>query len=430
MSFRGEPVRKGVRPGCAEHEHHVHTSVGSRPTIDENLDLVLRTKQALAHAMSELPDVTFLSPAVEAAPYRKRIDTLRSLGVSGKTLAFDRDVGYWGPVRGNIVSLGSVSNPGYVRRLWPLLLAIPRIRAAVRQSDVAYAFGFDMALLAAVSSAFLRRRPGLVYEVHDIRNLFIGRGPTARVARAIERLLMRRVDLLVVTSEAYVSRYYEDILRVSDLVYVVMENKIDVNTPSTEGVSDLDSRHRTIGFFGSLRCPASWRALSEIASKSGGRLKIHVRGVPKGIGDLAAEAERHPHITYGGPYVDPDDLADVYRAVDLVWAAGYHAKRSYRWSRSCRFYYACHFRKPIVALADTEEGRAVEALDIGLCVDLANVPGTVERLLAVTESDMNRWRTNLRGLPPELFTYTDDYHRLLSILRKISEGARSFERSV
>ena len=131
-----------------------------------------------------------------------------------------------------------------------------------------------------------------------------------------------------------------------------------------------------IGYFGSLRCPEAWNTLQQIAKNANGAISIHVRGTPVGIDSF-----------YGGPYRDPDDIQHIYETVDVVWSAGFNKKASYVWSRTCKFYNACYYKRPIIAQAGTDEGKVIEDLNIGFCIDLNNKSGAIRQIIEVDPID-------------------------------------------
>src|SRR5690625_6885754 len=82
------------------------------------------------------------------------------------------------------------------------------------------------------------------------------------------------------------------------------------------------------------------------------------------------------------------------QSVSMVWIAGYQGKDSYKWSRTCRFYQACCYGRPLIAQQGTYEYEAVRDLDIGLGIDLQDQDAASEKISAITEQDRKSTRLN------------------------------------
>ncbi|MEG7700648.1 glycosyl transferase family 1, partial [Listeria monocytogenes] len=78
----------------------------------------------------------------------------------------------------------------------------------LRAADVVYVRNLDMALVAWASARLAGSRAPLVYEVLDIQRLMVRPDWVGRIARAVERWILGRSALLVVSSPDFVSRYF------------------------------------------------------------------------------------------------------------------------------------------------------------------------------------------------------------------------------
>ena len=127
-------------------------------------------------------------------------------------------------------SLGAIQN-GRVSETFARFLArnLPKIRASALSRGVVYAFGLDLLLLAWLASRGTRHRTIIIYEVADIVPTLIGTG-VMRLLRRLERFLVQRLDLMVVTSEAYITGYYAGYLGLIGIPHIVIDNKIDTKT--------------------------------------------------------------------------------------------------------------------------------------------------------------------------------------------------------
>lgn len=368
-------------------------------------------------------NIAFLLPVVSQVRYHRRISALRNLGVKAQILAFERDHYRGKPWPDGYTSLGTVEHGNYIRRIAPLIKVLPLVRAVVQGVDAIYAFGLDTLFLGWLASRFSSKQIKIIYEVGDIRSVFLEGNLLSRCMRSLERFLLREVGLLVVTSEAFVTGYFHGVQGLGPLHYQVIENKLAADVPC--GLQDVTLCNRQIdglriGYFGLIRCRRSWSILNKAVAAGNGRIQLYLRGISMGVQDLEDQAQRNPQIDYDGPYMVPDDLPSMYGRVDMVWAC-YPYQGSglgnWRWARTNRFYEACYFRRPMFAQKGTEDSRPVESLGLGLALDLADIEGTVDKILEIRRPDIDRWRQNMKSLPKEAYVLSNEHEQLLEAIQ-------------
>jgi succinoglycan biosynthesis protein ExoL len=367
--------------------------------------------------------ITILLPAVSQVRYWKYITALERLGVQPDVLAFERSHYPRTSLPGSYQSLGRLQHQSYHKRFLPFVRALPRLRAAAEKSDAIFTFGLDTLLLAWLATRGLGKKPKLIYEVGDIQEILLGSGLLSRTLRWLERYLVRSVYLLVATSQAYVTEYYQGIQGVTDLRYQVIENKIDAASfPETRSLatdSKWDGTLR-IGYFGLIRCRRSWEILRKVAERGEGRIRVHLQGILFQLDDLEEEVQKAAYVRYAGPYVSPDDLPAMYAQVDMVWACYPYEGTglgNWRWARTFRFYDSCFFKKPMFVQAGSQDGRVVETSGLGACLDLGDIEGAVERILGISEKELTRWRQNISHLPKDMYVYSEEHKQLLEAIR-------------
>ena len=371
--------------------------------------------------------VLFLFQTAEHVRFCKRVELLMHKGITAEVLAFERQAYPGKSINCKYSSLGVIKHQNYCKRIIPFISALKKIRAGAKNNDLVYAFGLDMLLLGWIVTLGISK--GLVYEVGDIREVLLGQGLKHKFFRLLERFLLNRTSLLVITSKAYLDEYYYKIQGLSRINHIVIENKLDRNwlinlapkEKETEGSSGL-----IIGYFGVLRCMRSWEILKTAAEKSGGVFQVYLRGISRDI-NLQVEAN-HELVTYAGPYLAPDDLPAIYGKVNLVWACyPYQGNKAgnWQWAKTVRFYESCYFKKPLIVQAGTEDSKLVEKYDLGLIVDMnEGVEKVVHQVLAITRSDLERWKKNMDNVPPEVYLYTDEHDRLAELLQTQAEVGR------
>lgn len=367
--------------------------------------------------------VTFLLSVVSHVRYHKRIHNLEKLGVQPNILAFEREYYPGKPWPAGYRSLGRLQHGFYGKRLLPIIKALPIVRAAARETDAIYTFGLDTLFLGWLASRALDNQVKTIYEVGDIQEVLVGNSWVSKIVRRLERHLVQQVDLLVATSEAYITEYYHGMRGLTDFPYQVIENKLDASSlPQLSSPTLYDNWDGTlrIGYFGVLRCRRSWEILKKAVERGEGRIRLYLRGILFGLEDFEEEIKTMSYVDYDGPYVVPNDLPTMYGQVDMVWAAypyGGNGISNWRWARTNRFYEACFFGRPMFAQAGTQDGAVVETLGLGTCLDFGNVGRSVERIIRVGETELAQWKRNIADLPEDIYIYTDEHKQLFEAIQ-------------
>ena len=352
--------------------------------------------------------------------YHKRIDAVKQEGISTHSLSFKRDY-VPAPSGAKVEVLGRMEPGSYLKRLIPILRAVPKVRSKARDSDVLYAFGLDMLLLSWLSLIGMDRKPALIYEVADIRDILIKDSITGAAVRAIQRFLLRKCKVLVVTSKAYMTKFFQEYYQLEDINCKVIENKIDESHMSSILRKDNFESHAnrkkvTIGYFGLIRCSRSCAALARSSSDSN-NVSVKIRGVEYGgVSDLAKLSNTRDDFVYGGPYVNPDDLPGMYGSVDIVWACypySQHDTGNWRWARTNRFYEALFFGRPLIAQSGTEDAKYVERYKVGLVIDLGDLDFASQQISNISRKDIQRWTQNIDRIPRSVYVYTDEHRGLV-----------------
>jgi len=321
------------------------------------------------------------------------------------------------------ITIGRIEHGHYAKRLCTFLRLLPVVRRQLLESDVVYAFGFDMAFLGWLALRTMSMNSKFVMEIADIRQVLLGDGLMNYMLRLIERRLVKDLHLLVVTSKAFAVEYYGKLRGLTSLKYLVIENKVDATSMSSDrmckGATKLKDMPLRIGYFGLLRCARSWVILKRAVMKGEGRIQLVLRGIPFGIPSMSHEAQSIPFIDYAGAYKVPDDLPEMYGNVDMVWASYPFMNTTignWRWARTNRFYEACYFKRPMFVQVGTEDGLAVEMLGIGCCVDLHHIEETVDRILAVDHIELGKWHERLARVPTSVYVQTNEHELLMRAL--------------
>ncbi|MFT4175840.1 MAG: hypothetical protein QM627_04220 [Luteolibacter sp.] len=364
------------------------------------------------------------------ARIHKRIKAFQDLGktVIGFTFHRERDR-LEPPVTWPNVDLGTTENGKYLRRLWTFakcVVLLWRKRDLIGDASVVYVVNWDNALLALLGRVFAGRKVPMVLEIADVISIMTRPGPLAKIFRAVERFVLRRTELLVTTSPGFVREYFLPVQKFSGEIFL-LENKVYPSAAIPEplpfgGYPVEQGRPWKIGFFGALRCAESLMLMKALALKLGDKVEFILRGYPSGrithrFRDLIADV---PNLKYGGAYLYPDDLAELYEEIDLNWCFDESdAGGNSDWLLPNRIYEGGCFGVPALAAARTETGRWIESNGLGWVF-----ADPLEKSLAkfLDQLTVAQWEKMKRQCHPrEDFCGEPDYVKLVARMEKLSE---------
>lgn len=378
--------------------------------------------------------ITFLLPNSVQPRFYKRIDELSKLDIHTNIFAFERKYFQNNNLKYQYYSLGHISHGKYYKRLIPLFKALFLVWKRTKEDDVIYAFGFDMLFLSGLINFFSLKKRKIVYELGDIRNQMIEATFKAGCLRFLERILLKQVFSVVVTSKAFITEYFEGIQKIKPTRYHVIENKAQRDTTYNKfnSKNQKDKSVITIGYFGLLRCKKSLEVLQKAVEQGKGKYKVFLRGIPFGpVKDIKKYIEDDPLISYGGAYEAPNDLPGMYDEVDLVWACYPYSSQktgNHLWARTNRFYEACSFEKPVFVDNCGEDAKSVRDMNIGMALDLDDIDFAVEKILNLSQAEVSRWKQNIKNLSEGIYQYKDEHEILFKEL--FGEGIEKEEFSI
>lgn len=252
-----------------------------------------------------------------------------------------------------------------------VLLNPAALRHRVSGCSAVVARNLEMLVLAVVGLALTRDRPPLTYEVLDIHRVMLGSGIKARALRWLERLLMRRVARVVVSSPAFDSAYFGH-FHPSGPPRHLIENKILAPRGRSVTSSAPPPPHPwRIGWFGMLRCRKSLEVLTRLVRENPGRIEVDIRGIPSGAvfgKSFEALVADVPGLHFHGRY-GSEDLASHYQQVHLVWGIDFYEEGlNSSWLLPNRLYEGSAFGRPLIALRQVETGRWLARWKAGVLI--------------------------------------------------------------
>ena len=320
------------------------------------------------------------------------------------------------------VELGKTTERKLVTRIVAYLKAL-RILLANRRywqsASMICARNLDLALLSLIMRACTRSRAPFVYEIIDIHPILTG--PTVRgaCARWLERRVLKRCGLLIVTSPAFLTRYFQPVQRYQGAAFL-LENKWPqavVASHSRPIAYELVGNEPvwTIGWFGNLRCQQSLRILTELADALPNRVRVYLRGCASLLGEelLLDTLRGRDNVVYEGEYSGPEDFESIYSQVHFNWCADFGDGDNSKWLLPNRLYEGGYFGIPAIAIEGYQTGRTVHQRQLGVCLEAPYVDNLKQFLLQTTPDDYRQMREKIEAKPISEFVDTEDMARLM-----------------
>jgi len=344
-----------------------------------------------------------------------------------------------GPAWRNI-DLGMVEHCQHGQRILTLLRAIWRSathRDILKKADIVYARNLDMLALAFVGLIFVNKnRPKIVYECLDVHAAMTKSGLAGVVIRWFERLALKRIDLLVVSSPGFMSNYFYPLQNYQG-PHKLIENKIyfanePVARPSPEGPVEHTAEPIIIAWVGILRCQVTLDLLKQLAHSEGDKVLIRFHGVISEflIPDFEAQIKPFSNIIYEGPYQWPQGLTEAYRGVHFVWAqelswSGHNSD----WLLPNRIYEGSYFGALSLCVDGTETGKAVAERGLGYVLADSHAQTLIDFVRSLDLEDVLIKRRALLNQPKSNFVADADEAKDLvrSILSASGADVESLE---
>jgi succinoglycan biosynthesis protein ExoL len=358
----------------------------------------------------------------------KRISMLQEAGFDIEAVAFSRDYHNGRMPNCNIDIIGKIENGKYFQRFIKILNALPKIRRAMNRNNIIYVSGIDMAFMAIFAS--IGKKKPIVLEVGDIREIQVLDGLMGRIVRAIDKFMLRSVDLLVVTSPSFLEVYYRQWLK-SNILSIVIENKLELSViekmaceKGIDGISGLPIKERPlkIGYFGLLRDLWSYEVLENLAQNYPHNFEIVLAGLPIEPKDLINRIKKYDNIKYLGEYSSPKDLPSLYNSVDMIWACYPPIAQNdwnLKWARPNRFYESCFFEKPTFTRAGCQDAKDVERYKTGMIIDEVNIEDVVLKIANIKYEQWLIWHMNLVILPKNVYTMITEIKELSNSIKNL-----------
>jgi hypothetical protein len=248
-----------------------------------------------------------------------------------------------------------------------------RWRRLLGPCEAVMARSLEMLAVASAARTACRLAGPLVYECLDVHRTMLGEGAKSRAMRAIERALLGRVELLIVSSPAFLEAYFEPRQGVGARLPVrslLVENKLLElgHVPEPPPAGPAAGPPWRIGWMGAIRCRKSLDILARLAERRPDLVEVSLHGRPAygEFDDFHAQVLRLPNLGFGGAY-RAEDLPGLYGQVHFAWAIDFMEEGlNSSWLLPNRLYEASRFGAVPIALEGVETGRSLARRGFGV----------------------------------------------------------------
>jgi len=269
----------------------------------------------------------------------------------------------------------------------------------------------------AIGYATAGQRP-LIYECLDIHRLLVASSPPARLIQSVEGRLLKRIDLLLTSSPAFLREHFDK--RPLNAATYLIENKLVVDRVPTSRPEPLAPTFPIcIGWLGMLRCKKTFTVLSDLVSPPDGRIEVMISGKPSPaeLPTLAEDVQSVSGMVYTGPYTYAD-LPDLYGQCHFAWAIDWFEEGlNSQWLLPNRLYEALAYGAVPILMQGTQMARWAEDHNVGLRVK--DKDDAIHRLLNMSANELADHQARIRDIPlSDVMADDSDCRRLVSAITR------------
>ncbi len=326
----------------------------------------------------------------------------------------------------NHYNLGKIPQNNYIRRFVKIFFDIPRLSKILSNNpkiDVVYAWNFDIALLFVLTKLFSKRRYKFIYEVADVKPILLSNSVVGVFLRKLEQFILNHTDYLCVTSEDFISNYFDKYYEHNAKIYI-LENKvypkIDIKLINNKLNNIPTGSKWRIGLVGIFRCNTSLQLLLELAKTLPEKIEIILAGKPEEhVNESFKELTRLNDTLVISEYRYPNDLQNIYSKIDIIWSADFSEPTvNSKWLLPNRIYEAGLFAIPQLCFSENKAiSEYIKSLNIGWILEEVNIKSLMNFFLSLTSEKYRQMKLNYSDLPSDQFSGDEQVKSLLSQVR-------------
>ena len=309
--------------------------------------------------------IIVIAPTMSQPRYHKRA-TLLSKIAQIKVFAFSRGLYEESKFPGNIsiYRLGRISDRSYIKRIIKVIRAVFIIKQELKQNKnpIYYAFSLDCVIIAKLS--------GIKLGFLEVGDLILPEG-LGTFSKIVERVVLRYVQGIFLTSQAHLSGYYRKEFEHSAYRnrFYIVENKLSSHFLGKRPELSRDfSFPIKIGVIGLLRYEKPLHMLVNFVEKFPDKYSVHCFG--DGPLKEYISSINNQNIQYYGSFRNPEHLADIYSQVDVSYVVYDNSLKNVRLAIPNKLFESAFYGVPILCADGTHLQKRVENWGIGAGISL------------------------------------------------------------
>lgn len=337
--------------------------------------------------------IVFILGSISQPRCIKRIRSFIDCGIEVEVYGFDRgkqniNASIYGK-KINVISKQELGKK-HINRFFHSLKAIREIEKKYEDELVIYySFGFIPTLILSILNVKF-----YVYEISDILygyKKFLG---FRWVFKAIDKLLIKRSILTVLTSKGFLNYFFADlqpknvIIQPNKMHYSFMQERIN------EKVTTIND-NLVFSFVGAFRSPETIFRFAKIIGEKYPHHEFHFYGDSHLTAEVISLSKAFNNIKYFGPFKNPEHLTNIYSKIDIVIACYNNNDLNERILEPNKLYEALYFRKPIVVSENTFLAERVKHYGCGYVINALNNNSIIDFIDSINLGDLNKIITNI-----------------------------------
>lgn len=343
--------------------------------------------------------IIFIMASVSQPRCLKRINSFIEKGYDVKVYGFNR--GYYllnADVQSfEIKDLGMVDNGrNYITKFFYEYIVIRKnVFAKYDNNSIYYAFSFDIALICLLNSK------RYIYEISDLVygyfNIFL-----IPLFSTIDRLIVKKSLITVLTSFGFVKYLFKN-KKIDNTV--VVTNRVNKELRRYYNSPNLfDFKKLKFGYVGAFRYQNTILRFARIIGEKYPNYEFNFYGDSPLRDQVIELSNKYKNVHYFGPFVNPNDLNDIYKNIDIVVACYDISTLNEQLAEPNKLYESLCFNKPIIVSKGTYLSERVEQFKCGYAIN-ASTDEEIESLVSNLQvDDLIRIINNINMIEPnEIF---------------------------
>lgn len=227
----------------------------------------------------------------------------------------------------------------------------------------------------------------IFHQSRDLNRLQLANSIISRLFIQIERMLLSKVEKLIITSNAFYTHYYQ---KHFSKTVILLEN-----IPKLTIWKDFERQRNndviTIGYVGIIRYYPSLFQLIEVVDRliSNG-IKVNVIFAGGGDTTILKNKIKNPsNYIFLGPYEYSKDIKNIYKNIDVIYSLYDSFDKNCQLAMPNKFYESIITKIPIIVAKNTFVSQEVQKLGIGISIMTGDNESLLNKIMEI--NNYNSW---------------------------------------